>query len=359
MERDCAAKSNGNSICYGAVEFFSSAKQSTNQSESGVWNYTIRGVIDSYADIRKHDHSSELQLLPLQRAVDQEIIARSQSDNTSALPPTVDEMIFTSRGQQFLSDSRTSNYLNLCIYIFGTVFSFAMVGIVYHLVSFVATERELGMSSLIDAMLPGGSAMKARLVRQISTYFAFALVYLPGWLVVGIVISTVVFPETSRGIPVGYHIFSGLAFCSFSLFGASFFKKSQLSGAIVVIVALVFAILPQVLFEQKKIQVYIFSLLFPSANYTYFITGLATWEASTGTPKVRLMEHAPDFALKDPWRVKLGIHWIFLGVQIVVYPTLAFFLEHILFSTTSTGHSFARPASPGAPTVTVSGFCKT
>lgn len=314
-----------------------------------------------FADIRKNINGPEVHLLPFQRAIDMEIIARSQSGNTSPLPSTVNDITFTEHGQQYLINDRTNNFLFLCIFIFGAIFAFAMVGIVYHMTSFVATERELGMSNLIDAMLPGGSASRARLVRQISTYLSFAIVYFPSWLAIGIIISVVVFPNTTRGIPVGYHIFSGLAFCSYSLFGASFFKKAQLSGSIMVIIALVFAILPQTIYEQKPAMVYIFSLLFPSANYTYFLITLATWEASN--TKVDLMGKSPwgkEYADQDGrWSVRLFILWIFTALQIVIYPVLAFLLERALFSTASPGRTFARPADAHGPTVTLSGFYKT
>jgi hypothetical protein len=83
-----------------------------------------------------------------------------------------------------------------------------------------------------------------------------------------------------RAIPIGYDLFSGFAFCDLSLFGASFFRKAELSGSRMVIITLVFAILPQTLYRQPESLVVIFSLLFPSSNYTYFVTSLALWEGS-------------------------------------------------------------------------------
>lgn len=59
------------------------------------------------------------------------------------------------------------------------------------------------------------------------------------------------------------------------------------------------------------------------------------------------------------FRLPLYIHWIFLGVHILVFPILAFFIEHMLFSTASPHRKFARPASPEDPTVSLSGFHKT
>lgn len=357
LAQDCASDTKGVSKCYGAVVFYGSPTQGTNISEKGTWNYTVRGESSSYggfANVRSDNYGPELYLMPLQRAVDIEIISRSMSDGTSALPPTMKTVVYTNEEQSILDDSRTSNYLALCIYAFGAIFTFTLVEIVYHLTSFVASERQLGMSGLIDAMIPGGSNIRGRLARQISTYISFALIYLPSWIAVGVVISVLVFPNTSKGIPAGYTVFAGLAFTGLSLCGASFFKKSQLSGSIMVVIALVFAILPQTLYEQTQVACAILSFLFPSANFTYFITGVARFEA--GNVKVEMWKHAPE---SEEWRIKLGIHWIFLAIQIVVYPVLAFFVEQLLFSTASSNRTFSKPVHPQDSTVMLSSFCKT
>ncbi|KAF2179011.1 P-loop containing nucleoside triphosphate hydrolase protein [Zopfia rhizophila CBS 207.26] len=357
LAQTCASDTNGRSPCYGGIVFYSSPNEGANGSAKGIWNYTLRG--DKYADIgfvdvTKDNNGPEVYLLPLQRAVDMEIISRSMSDNTSTLPSTINDILYTWRDEASRLKESNDNYLGFAIYVFGVVFSFTMINLVYHMTAFIAAERELGIASLIDTMIPGGSAFRARFVRLLSTYISFTAVYLPSWLAVGIVMSVVIFPKTSSGIPVGYHIFSGLAFCSFSLFGSAFFKKAQLSGSIMTIITMIFAILPQVLFEQTQIQVAIFSLLFPSANYTYFVTGVARWEAAD--LKINLTGHTPD---DEAWRVKLYLHWVFLILQIFTYPVLAFFLEHILFGAASPGRGFAQPADSQAPTVTLSNFCKT
>lgn len=369
LVKDCASNTKGSSPCFGAVIFWSSPSEGSNDSVKGVWNYTLRGdssVDSGFVDVTKNENGPDVYLLPFQRAIDIEIISRSKSDNTTALPSTVDGIMFTRKSQDALLKDRDGNYLALCIYLFGAIFSFTMVGIVYHMTSFVASERELGMSSLIDTMIPGGSNIRAQLARQISTYISFAVVYCPSWIIVGIVISTVVFPHTSRNVPIGYHILSGLAFNSFSLFGSSFFKKAQLSGSIMVVIALVTAILPQVLYEQTRTTCLILSLIFPSANYTYFITGLATFEAGKvkvdmmrATPKLILSNGEIDEASGAEWRIKLYLYCIFLVLQVLVYPALAFFLEKVLFSKTSSNRTFAKPANSDTPTVTLSTFCKT
>jgi ATP-binding cassette subfamily A (ABC1) protein 3 len=359
LSQDCV--SNGlddGPKCFGAVMFLSSPEQGTDLSRKGTWNYTIRGdPSGGFTDVTRDQNNAEIYTVPLQRAVDAEIIARSKPDQGGSLP-NIKTVVYTSQNQQSLDDSRTSNFLALCIYAFGILYTFTLIGIVYHMTSFVSSERELGMSGLIDAMIPGGSNIRGRLVRQIATYISFALIYFPSWIAVGVVISVLAFPKTSQGIPVGFTIFAGLALTSFSLFGASFFKKSQLSGSIMVVIALVFAVLPQTLYEQTSVTCGVLSFLFPSATYTYFISGAAVFESYN--VKIQMWTQ-PQEELEDPfhWRLNIGLHWVFLAIQIIVYPILAFLVEHVLFSTASPHRTFTHPPHEMAPTVTLTSFSKT
>lgn len=359
LAQECIAGIGGEQPkCYGAVVFMSSPQQGTNYSSKGTWNYTLRGdTSGGWADVTKDTNGPEIYLLPLQRAVDAQIIAHSKSDGGSSLPPSK-ALVYTNQNQESLDNSRTSNFLSLCIYAFGTLFTFTLVSIVYHMTSFVSHERELGMSGLIDTMIPGGSNIRGRIARQIATYISFALIYFPSWIVVGVVISVLVLPKTSQGIPVGFTIFAGLALTSFSLFGASFFKKSQLSGSIMIVIALVFAILPQTLYQQTTVACGIMSFIFPSATYTYFITGAATFEAYG--EKIKMWSRPQnDMDSYNYWRLDIGIHWVFLAIQIVVYPILAFCVEHVRFSTASPYRTFQVPENDRAPTVRLASFSKT
>lgn len=206
-------------------------------------------------------------------------------------------------------------------------------------------------------MMPGGSNVRGRVARQVATYISFATIYFPGWLAVGIVLSVVVYPNFSRNMPLGFTILSGFALTGFSLFSASFFKKAQLSGSITIVIAVVFAALPVVIFQQDNVVCGILSFLCPTANFTYFITGVGTFEAA-GKP-VSMMRLAAEDDLIDNYRMPLYIHWIFLIIHILVFPVLAFATEHLLFSTASKHRQFAAPAKADDATVTLTGFGKT
>jgi ATP-binding cassette subfamily A (ABC1) protein 3 len=361
LAQECRTDTKGTSPCYGAIIFYSSPTQRTKESGQGVWNYTIRGqgaVWAGTADITSNKNGPEVNLLPLQRALEAEIISQSDKNAASKTSEKLDVILFTNQPQSVLDDSRTSNYLAYCIYAFGPIFAFALLELCYHLTSFVARERELGMSGLIDTMISGGSNIRGRLVRQISTWISFALVYFPSWLTVGLVISLVCFPETSRNLPVGFVIITGFSMTSFSLFGASFFRKAQLSGSIMTVIAVVGAILPVVLFGQTKSTCAVLSILFPTSNFTYYVTGHAAFESQKKQVSMTGSAYKPEDEIGG-FRMPLYFHWVMAIVHFLVFPPLAFAVEHVLHSTASQHRKFEKSANVGDPTVTLTGFNKT
>ena len=82
-------------------------------------------------------------------------------------------------------------------------------------------------------------------MRLSSYHFAFSLIYLPGWVAIGILFALAVFTKTSIVMVLIFHVLTGLSLSSFSIFGAAFFQKSQLSGVIVTISSLLLAVIAQ------------------------------------------------------------------------------------------------------------------
>ena len=144
---ECRTDDKGTTPCYGAAVFFSSPTEGTNYSTQGNCNYTMRGADGGSVDVRSSNSIPERDLLPFQRALDTEIISRSKSGNQTQLPADVQVIAYTDQDMGGLTDSRTANYLYLAVYIFGPLFAFTLVEIVYHMTSFVSHERELGRSS--------------------------------------------------------------------------------------------------------------------------------------------------------------------------------------------------------------------
>lgn len=110
----------------------------------------------------------------------------------------------------------------------GVSFIAGIIGISYHMTGFIASETETGMATLIESMMPTRKAWHAQAARIISYHLSFSIIYLPGWVIGSAIVARSVFATTSGGIVVIYHILMGLALASMSVFGASFFKKSQL-----------------------------------------------------------------------------------------------------------------------------------
>lgn len=144
---DCRTDDKGSTPCFGAVVFFSSPTEGTNASSPGNWNYTIRASQGGGIDVRTTTNSMERDMLPLQRALDQEIISESSPANKTQLSEYLQVIAFTDQDQDALANSRSATYLSLSVYIFGPLFAFCLVEIVYHMTSLVSRERELGESS--------------------------------------------------------------------------------------------------------------------------------------------------------------------------------------------------------------------
>ncbi|KAF2494982.1 P-loop containing nucleoside triphosphate hydrolase protein [Lophium mytilinum] len=348
LSSECAAQAQGISPCFAGIAFWSSSSE---PSSTSIWNYTIRSDPNlGLTDVNSGRYNAQTYMLPLQNAIDNQILSIS---GKSSLPPKVESILYTDDTDRDRLNKTKTQYLQFCVDIFGAIFSFALVGIVYHLTGFVAVEREMGVSQLIDSMIPGGSSSRARFVRFASTYISFTAIYLPSWFAVGIVIATVVFTRSSAAISIVYHLLAGLALISFSLLGSVFFRKAQLSGSIMTVIAVVLAILPQVLYKQTRSLTLALSLLFPTSNYTYYITTCARFELNN--MKMSLTGVAPE----DAWRIKGYLSWVFLVIQIFLYPVLAFGIEVLLFGTASKGRRFATPTDARAATVDLKNFSKT
>ena len=352
MTTGCEGNNLGYSPCFAGVQFLSSA---TEPQAKGTWNYTIyTDGADGHTNIMNKNGIFLKYLMPLQKEVDFQIA--SSFGNGSTLAGRDNAVQYTQTQESAVLSRSATNFMILCAEFLGAFFFLAMLGLVYHLTSFIAQERELGMSQLIDSMVLGGSSNRGRFLRLASTYASFALIYLPSWFVVGISIALKIFTHTSPAITIIYHLLNGLALCSFSLLFASVFKKAQLSGAAVSIVTLVMAILSQALQHQTQGTVTALSLIFPSSNYVYNIVSTARFEGIGRGLSLTANTPAYDTIL---WSLQPIILWVFLLLQIILYPVAAFYVEKALFGADSAGRKLVPQTDARAPTVKLSNFSKT
>jgi ATP-binding cassette, subfamily A (ABC1), member 3 len=330
----CKSSLRGATSCYGAVVFISSPTE----GKGGLWNYTLRadGSFGEKIDVTKDNNDAEIYLLPLQRAVDYAIAGVNSTIDHAALPTTVFEYPYTSITQAQRNINIRVNYQGAIINILGVAFLIGMVGITYHLTGFIALERELGLSQLIEAMMPNLNRWQPQAARILSYHLAFDIIYAPGWIVMGLVLGVGVFATTSKTIVIVYHLFTGLSLASFSMLGASFFKKAQLSGITLALVTLLLGVLSQVVGITGSGTVAVLSFLFVPCNYVFFIIFMARYERQKMATD--LLRAAPQ----NPWTLPGIVFWVFLVIQIFLYPLLGAMVERYLYGTASKGRSVVK-----------------
>ncbi|KAG7110964.1 ABC transporter A family member 2 like protein [Verticillium longisporum] len=226
--------------------------------------------------------------------------------------------------------------------------------VIYHMTGFIATERESGMTQLIDAMMPIRRRWVAQLARVVSYHVAFSLLYLPGWVVGSIVLRANIWSNTSIGVVLVYYVLAGLAMASAAILVSSFFQKAQLSGVTALLATVLLGILAQALTDPGPGVVAVLSLLFTPCNVVFFLITMARWErARMGT---NLTEVAPNSSFELP----AIVFWIFLIIQIVVYPLLGLLIEGRLFGTSAKGRTvlYEQPTdgAHNGPAVRLDGF---
>ena len=187
------------------------------------------------------------------------------------------------------------------------------------------------MSQLIECMMPNIKRWQPQVARMLSYHIAFDIIYLPGWIAIAIILAYGVFSKTSAGILIVFHLLAGLSLSSFSIFGASFFKKAQLSGISVVIISLLLAVLAQVIHNAGTGAVAILGLLFPPMNYVFFVLIMARFERQDLATD--LVRSAPE----NPSTLPGIALWIFLIIQTLVYPVFGGMIENWLYGTSSKG----------------------
>lgn len=341
----CKQSLRGVSECYAVAVFHSSPKNPNPAmvgEEGAVWNYTLRAdsSLGRVISVLNHNNDIQTRIFPLQHAVD---FAIAEVSNNSS-PSVPEEYMYTDQTKEERRADIRRKYQEAIINVLGVAFLIGVIGVVYQLVGFMAMERELGLSQLIEAM--GGS----NIARLLSYHIAFDIIYAPGWVTIGIILGAV-FANTSRGILVIHHILMGLSLSSFSLVGAAFFKKAQLSGITVTIVSLILGIIGQV-FHSKLSSggIAILALLFPPLNYLFFNVTVARFERKD-LPE-NLLKAAPG----NPWSLPGIVFWVFFIIQIVVYPFVALLVEKYLYGVNGTGRTYKTSTPSNA--VEIRGFSK-
>lgn len=142
------------------------------------------------------------------------------------------------------------------------------------------------------------------------------------------------FPQTNPAIMIIFFVLTGLSLNSFSILGAAFFKRAQLSGITVVVVALVMGVAAQVPIKTFSTgAVVVLGLLFTPMTFVFHMSWLARYEHKQLSPN--LLEGAPD----TTWRVPGLVFWIFMVIQTLLYPIIATMVERSLYHSSPRGRN--------------------
>lgn len=127
------------------------------------------------------------------------------------------------------------------------------------------------MTQIIDASMPNKRRWEPQAARFFAGHIAFDILYLPGWICISMILAFSIFTKTSLAVVLVFHILIGFSLTSFSIFGAAFFHKAQLSGISTIIIAILFGVLAQFL-KPGTGAAAILGLIFPPMNCESNIT---------------------------------------------------------------------------------------
>ncbi|EMD62197.1 hypothetical protein COCSADRAFT_229062 [Bipolaris sorokiniana ND90Pr] len=322
----CASSLRGASTCFGAASFYSSP----NEGRGPAWNYTLRsdGALGENIYVDQKDNDIQIYILPFQRAIDQAI---ASVDGSGPIPET-NEYPYTDKTQKEYDDRIRTLFMGALINIMGAALYIGICGVTYQLTGQMAEERERGISQLVEAMSPAKKAWHTQFARLLSMHIAFDMIYFPGWVIMGAIVWALAFSSSNPIILIIFHVLAGLSLTSFSIFGAAFFRKAQLSGITIVIIPILLAIIAQVAGPFSTSAVYVLSLIFPSINYVFFTICVARFERQLIA--MNMVEASPAYE-DHVWTTPGIVFWVFAIIQTFVYPFLGALVERWLYGTVS------------------------
>lgn len=271
----CQQTLKGYSVCFASIIF-------TSFNSTNVDYIISSGAMDSKAgsDYKLHKSFSGNRLMPLQWALDSQIgnfssLARPLEQPWSGRKGLVDPDAGKSSSLDNISDD-SENLMYKIIYFFGApVFVLVLIGAVYHLSSFVATERNIGMTELLAAQTCTTTP------RLLSNIISFVGLYLPGWFICSILQTQFLFEHTSDALYLLMNLLGGISLTVFALFVSSFFKKAQMASLYTSILTIILSVLPTafVFDDSASLAVLaVLSAIFPPFAYALMVADVARAE---------------------------------------------------------------------------------
>ncbi|PMD40375.1 P-loop containing nucleoside triphosphate hydrolase protein [Hyaloscypha variabilis F] len=331
----CRQSLAGASDCFAAVLF--STFNETTVEYSIAMDESALAYSASNGGWGDHTPNSRMNRLifPLQWALDSHIGNFSTAIPPSTLPwsglfgPNANLLEFSS--QSSLSGQPTNGpyWLSLVSWFVAPVFFLILIGVVYHLATFVATERQTTISELMAAQNVTATP------RILSTLLTFYLIYFPGFLICSILFTQILFTRTSDILFLFITLLAGAAVVTSSHFVASFFGKAQLAGLYcsTLAIALAFVTLSAALrYTPPQTEIMALSLIFPPACFANFISDVARREfllrafSLSNIPPIILSDETIDIQ-----KINGYLYIVFFVVQIVVYTAGTYAVERGLW----------------------------
>ncbi|OHW97887.1 ATP-binding cassette sub-family a member 9 [Colletotrichum incanum] len=203
----------------------------------------------------------------------------------------------------------------------GIVCFASMLALVFHIVGTIASERESGMSQLIDIM--GGGAASARVLSYV---VAFDIIYFPTWVILGGIFSSILLPTSNAGIPILWQVLTGWALTSGCVFGATFAVRYSAIYAVAALAGM--AMFAQLLDSQSEpvsaLVAILFSAVFPSCSYIFVLNSLARYEKAGIAANIYAIPPTPGLEVQQ---ANIGTLWFCLCLTIVLFPLIAILIE--------------------------------
>ncbi|OIW35226.1 P-loop containing nucleoside triphosphate hydrolase protein [Coniochaeta ligniaria NRRL 30616] len=347
LPSQCSATFHGVSNCYAVVEFNDSP---LSKVYNGTWNYTIR--TDSALSYLSED--IEKIHLPVQLAIENAITDSTTVPTTSWFSSISPEQLEKMRRMQDSVDVGA---------IYAIVYFLSVLVPVYHVANTITSERASGMSLLIDAM--GGSPSG----RVLGSMFTFCLLYLPLWIISGALYWYTLFRSSNAAIPIFWQILSGWAITNSTVFAASFFKGTRISGVFIAGSFLALAGGAAILVNRFWIpldnsRVLPLSLFFPSMNYIFLLFHLTRFavaeldlDMTTGKVDITKIYGGLVDGVEERYDLGSSVFFVFLVLQIIFYPLLAILAEKLVHGVNFRGREII-PGEEMAFAVDVVGLTK-
>jgi hypothetical protein len=183
----CKQSLQGHSDCFAAVIFISFNE--TNVEYSIALDHALANAYSSGS--ANKDSLLTSRALPLQWAIDSHI------GNFTSSPKPFEQAwsgYFYSGYTEPVAEAPTNGpvWLALVGEFVGPIFILLLIGVVYHLSVFVATERQTTMAELMEAQMVTDTP------RILATILSFLIIYFPGFLICSILLTQLLFTRTSE-----------------------------------------------------------------------------------------------------------------------------------------------------------------